>query len=99
LVNHDLTVQLPGFAAKFNHHPAGYMGWQHLYDFSWFFVCTIASVIYYALCQIGDYAKEEGAMPFEALAAQQDEILNGVAPSHGSSSEGSEVNIAVELKV
>lgn len=48
---------------------------------------------------MGDYAKLERSMPFEALAAQQDEVLNGIVPSETSSKEGSEVNVAFESKV
>ena len=52
-----------------------------MYKFSWFFVCTIASILYYALSFIGEYAKEERAMPFEALALEQIEVLNGQTPT------------------
>jgi hypothetical protein len=70
-----------------------------MYTFSWFFVCTIGSVIYYACSFIGDYATVERSMPFEALVSEQDEILNGVAPSETSSQEGSEINVSMDKKV
>ena len=73
----------------------GQTGWVHLYKFSWFFVCTIASIIYYVMSWVGDYAKEERAMPFEALAREQIEVLNGQTPTE----VGSDFNITVEAKV
>lgn len=86
---------IPGFSASFGNTMAGQTGWEHLYDFSWFFVCVLSSVLYYGLSHIGDYATVERAMHFEALALEQDEILNGVVPSL----EASDVNVNVESKV
>ncbi|EMC96150.1 hypothetical protein BAUCODRAFT_464810 [Baudoinia panamericana UAMH 10762] len=61
---------LPGFATKFNVKLDGQLGWSRLYSFSWFFTCTLASVIYFAIACIGTYAAEEKKMPFEALASE-----------------------------
>jgi hypothetical protein len=70
-----------------------------LYDFGWFFVCTISSVIYFALSYVGDYAKVERSMPFEALAVEQVEILDGLSTDQSDSQEASEVNVDIETKV
>jgi hypothetical protein len=59
----------------------------------------VASVIYYAVSHVGDYAKDERAMPFEALVGEQVDILNGVNPHHSDSQEGSTVDISIETKV
>lgn len=93
------THNSPGFVTKFGHKLAGQMGWVHLYTFSWFFVCTIASVVYYALSMIGDYAKEERSMPFEALAREQEDVLDGVPGSDYDEKDVSAVNVAIDDKV
>jgi hypothetical protein len=97
-MHHLTNLQLPGFATKFGASLAGFEGWNHLYSFSWFFVCVLSSVIYFGVSFVGDYAKEERTMPFEALALAQDDILNGI-PRNLSSQEGSKIDVTMDTKV
>jgi hypothetical protein len=80
-------MKLPGFATKFGTYSAGHEGWNHLYNFGWFFVCAVSSAIYFALSHVGDYAKAERSMPFEALVMAQGEILAGVPGPQNTSEE------------
>jgi hypothetical protein len=89
---------LPGFASNFNDHPAGYVGWNHLYSFGWFFVCTISSIVYFGLSYVGSYAKVERTMSFEALVAEQTEVLDGLSPNESNSQDASEINVEIEKK-
>lgn len=91
--------KVPGLAIKLGAHPVGYQGFENLYSFSWFFVCTTASVIYFAMSFIGDYAKEERSMPFEALVFEQAEILNGLELNSPSFVNVTEFNIDIEKRV
>jgi hypothetical protein len=84
--------QIPGFATKFSSHPAGYEGWSHLYSFSWFFVCIVSSIVYFGVSRIGTYAEDERSMPFEALALEREEILDGVAQSDRNSQDRADVH-------
>ncbi|KAK5125688.1 hypothetical protein LTR85_011962 [Meristemomyces frigidus] len=84
---------LPGFAMNFGAVLGGGSGWKHLYDISWFFTCTLASVVYFGLSKIGSYAKEEASMPFEALA----ESL--MIESDEQSSDVSRVSLEIAEKV
>lgn len=82
--------------ATFGHPIAGRLGWSRLYAFSWFYTCTVSSVIYFALSFVGNYAVEEKAMPFEHLAGSGGvEEIQAVEPE----SDVSEVNLPVEQKV
>ena len=47
---------------------------------------------------MGDYATEERQMPFEALAQEQDEILDGFPAPGDESKSGSTVEVSVDLK-
>lgn len=89
---------VPGLAIELGAEPEGYEGFENLYTFSWFFVCTTASVIYYVVSHIGDYAKEERSMPFEHLVSTQDDILNGIGLNSGSPVDVVEVNVDIGLK-
>lgn len=89
----SVAFMLPGFAETFGTQLANGGGWTHLYAFSWFYTCTVSSVLYFALSFIGNYAHEERAMAFETLARA--DMLQGV----DEQSEASEVNVAVEQKV
>ncbi|KAL1900306.1 hypothetical protein Sste5346_002617 [Sporothrix stenoceras] len=88
---------VPGFATQFGHKLAGQAGWQHLYKFSWFYVVTMASVMYFALSFVGDYAKTERKMKFEALGNEiaAAEVIEGETASQ----EVSEINESVDKKV
>lgn len=65
VVTFTITVVLlvPGFAAQFGHDVG--TGWKHLYSIGWVFGCTFSSVLYWALCQIGDFAKRERQLGWE----------------------------------
>lgn len=56
---------LPGFAAIFGQEVG--QGWRDLYKVSWVFVCAVSGVVYFGLCMIGDFGKEERGMGFEEM--------------------------------
>ncbi|EXJ81622.1 hypothetical protein A1O1_07687 [Capronia coronata CBS 617.96] len=89
----SIAFMLPGFAGTFGSNVA--IGWTHLYAFSWFYTCTISSVLYFALSFVGNYASEEKTMSFESLANIGVEELQGV----DTGTDVSEVNLRVEEKV
>ncbi|ERT02397.1 uracil transporter [Sporothrix schenckii 1099-18] len=96
---------VPGFAAQFGHTLAGAAGWHHLYQFSWFYAVTIASVMYFALSFVGEYAPRERNMAFEALAREANEtsvsvvdIIEGETASQ-EASDKSEIPESVDKKV
>ncbi|KAJ6155840.1 hypothetical protein N7470_006406 [Penicillium chermesinum] len=70
----SVAFVLPGFVATFGYRIAGGAGWTHLYDFSWFYICVVSSVVYFVLSYVGDYAKEEKAMSYESLASIAEEL-------------------------
>ncbi|OAA61960.1 allantoin [Niveomyces insectorum RCEF 264] len=89
-----VAFAIPGFSTAFGHKLAGMTGWVHLYKFSWFYVVTVASVVYFALAFVGNYATEERSMPFEAMA-RNNEVIEGAATSQ----DASEINVSVAAKV
>ena len=83
-----VAFAIPGFATQFGHVLKGQAGWQHLYKFGWFYVVTIASVLYYLLSFVGTYAPAERKMAFEQLGnelalREQAEIIMGESASQG----------------
>ena len=89
--------QLPGFAETFGTQLGSSGGWTHLYACSWFYTCTVSSIVYFALGFVEKYAKEEKAMSFESLGGASGVVqeLHAVEPE----SDVSEVNLPVEQKV
>ncbi|OAL21134.1 hypothetical protein AYO22_08291 [Fonsecaea multimorphosa] len=92
----SVAFMLPGFAETFGRQIANGEGWTHLYAFSWFYTCTISSVVYFALSFIGKYGSEERSMPFESLA--RSDRVEEVQTVEGQS-DVSEVNLSIEQKV
>ncbi|KEF52007.1 uncharacterized protein A1O9_11997 [Exophiala aquamarina CBS 119918] len=92
----SVSFMLPGFARTFGAEIANGDGWSHLYAFSWFYTCTVSSVVYFALSFVGDFAKEEKAMSFEHLAGSE-VLLEAQAVE--AQSDFSEVALSVEQKV
>ena len=58
-----VVVLVPGFAAQFGHDVG--VAWERIYSLGWVLGCTISSVVYWCLCQCGDFCKRERAMGFE----------------------------------
>jgi NCS1 family nucleobase:cation symporter-1 len=58
-----VVILIPGFAAQFGHDVG--IGWEHIYSLGWVLGCTISSVVYWVLCQFGDFCKKERAMRYE----------------------------------
>lgn len=86
-----VVILVPGFAGQFGHDIAE--GWLHIYSLGWVLGCTISSVLYWSLCQIGDFAKQERRMGWEEAYEQQAMFANpGAADdaefSHGAVVEG-----------
>ncbi|RDW85553.1 hypothetical protein BP5796_03878 [Coleophoma crateriformis] len=75
---------LPGFTSVFgNTVPAG---WMKLYKLSWIFTCAVSSVVYFGVCMIGGFAKEDRAMAFEQVY-HEGEYLDGREPESEEPSE------------
>jgi NCS1 family nucleobase:cation symporter-1 len=58
-----VILLIPGFAAQFGHDMG--IAWEHIYSLGWVLGCTISSVVYWCLCQFGDFCKKERTMRFE----------------------------------
>lgn len=58
-----VVILVPGFAAQFGHDVG--VGWARIYSLGWVLGCAISSVVYWCLCQLGDFCKKERAMGFE----------------------------------
>ena len=58
-----VVVVVPGFAAQFGHNVG--VGWERIYALGWVLGCTISSVVYWALAQVGDFCTKERNMRFE----------------------------------
>lgn len=87
---------LPGFAAIFGESVG--LGWRDLYKVSWVFVCAVSGVVYFGLCMIGDFAKEERRMGFEQMYHEGRAIVGEEVESSGGS-DIEVIGVSAEKKV
>jgi NCS1 family nucleobase:cation symporter-1 len=77
-----VVILIPGFAAQFGHNVG--IAWEHIYSLGWVLGCTISSVVYWCLCQLGDFCTKERMMRFEESYDIQRVFPDNIAVSHES---------------
>jgi hypothetical protein len=75
--------------------------WLKLFKVSWVLVCAVASVTYFVVCMIGDFAKEERGMGFEHMYHEGRAIIGEeVESSLGSGASDVEImGVSADKKV
>lgn len=86
-----VVFTLPGFVNLFGTSIP--IDWIHLYQISWFYTCTVSSVVYFCLCMIGGFAKEERTMKFEQLSYEGDVLFGR------ESSDVEDINVLPEKEM
>jgi len=93
-----VVLPIPGFSALFGQKLA--IEWSRIYSVGWLIGCVLSSVIYFALCTVGNWGigEEERGMEWEEVAKTERVIVGTYQEEAASGSSVVFESVVVEEK-